>query len=151
MVLQKTIPNILTIKADLDLLDTARSGFSHFLNRYPLPIEDIRQWELVFTEAVANAIKHGGPAKTDNDIKITWAQSPHAIRLSVSDRGPGPSPKCYENPQLPQDPLSTSGRGMYIIASFADQWIHQKSPLGYTQVIVKNYFFELVTVDAFQA
>ena len=75
--------------------------------------EDIYAAEIVFGELVGNVVRHGpGPVS----ILVDW-NGPSPV-LHVLDRGPG----FGFAPNLPRDPMSESGRGLYIIASLTDDF-----------------------------
>lgn len=66
--------------------------------------------ELIFTELVGNVIRHSrGPIEISMRCLDGYAQ------LNVEDSGRG-----FEyRPQLPADPLSDNGRGLYLISRYA--------------------------------
>lgn len=144
MLIRKVSDNVIIIKPDVDLIDPVRSDFLTFLKKLSLDIDAIRDWELVFTEVVANAITHGSRLKSKDDVFIEWSSSKNSISLSVKDNGFGPESYLIENPRLPNDLMAMSGRGLFIIDSFADVIEHSKTRKGYTQTIKKIYSSELV-------
>jgi GAF domain-containing protein/anti-sigma regulatory factor (Ser/Thr protein kinase) len=68
---------------------------------------DVDAAELIFGELIGNVVRHApGPI----DVQIEWTGE--YPLLHVTDRGKG----FIRNPALPVDPLSESGRGLYIIS-----------------------------------
>jgi len=73
----------------------------------------ILRLDMIYAELVSNAIRH---APGTIEIAIECQSSGGDITLHVLDRGPG-----YRlNPHLPSDIFSECGRGLFIIAQFAD-------------------------------
>lgn len=85
----------------------ARSRFLTALSERSQPDADLSAAELVFGELIGNVVRHApGPI----DVRLEWPLGDPV--LHVIDRGKG----FIRDPALPLDPLSESGRGLYIIA-----------------------------------
>jgi PAS domain S-box-containing protein len=88
----------------------ARAEFVSELRARSERYSDVDAAELIFGELVGNVVRHApGPI----DVQIEW--SAEYPVLHVTDRGKG----FIRNPALPLDPLSESGRGLYIISLLA--------------------------------
>lgn len=76
--------------------------------------EDVRaDVELVVSELVANAVRHGRPA-----IVLRLTVEPLAVDVAVLDHGPELPPR-----QLPTAPVTGgSGRGLLIVSRLAGDW-----------------------------
>lgn len=99
----------------------ARSQFRAHLESNAGPEADFDAAELIFGELVGNVVRHApGPI----DVQVQWTQT-HPV-LHVTDRGKG----FIRNPALPLDPLSESGRGLYIISLLAKSVFVERIP-GY--------------------
>jgi anti-sigma regulatory factor (Ser/Thr protein kinase) len=98
--------------ADAVLAYYARKLFMAFLTGQLARARDLFGVELVFGELVGNVVRHApGPV----DIRLFWTNS--GARLEVWDTGEG-----YEmQPVLPADAMSESHRGLFIVASYADE------------------------------
>lgn len=71
---------------------------------------------LLVTELVTNAVKHGEPGDAPVKVKVTLNQG--AVRVEVSDSGPG-----FEPPPRRDEPLvAPSGWGLYLVDRLADRW-----------------------------
>jgi serine phosphatase RsbU (regulator of sigma subunit)/anti-sigma regulatory factor (Ser/Thr protein kinase) len=128
-----------TIAADLSELPKVRSRFIDFLLTLGLGDDEKEAWKLTFTEALNNAIEHGSQNEPNSKITIRWWVSGSSIWMETEDCGKGPDASKVENPQLPEDPLSEGGRGLFIIHSFADCFEHWVSSKGYIAKIGKSY------------
>jgi signal transduction histidine kinase len=85
----------------------ARTQFVAELRAHSEAGADVDAAELIFGELVGNVVRHApGPI----DVQVEW--SGEYPVLHVTDRGKG----FIRNPALPVDPLSESGRGLYIIS-----------------------------------
>lgn len=127
------------IDADLRQIDDVREEFLNYLKKLETSIDLKMGWKLVFTELLSNAIVHACKEDKKKKITISWDFDGKNIHLEVTDPGGGPYAERIESPSLPKDPYAVSGRGIYIISTFADKWYHSKGLVNYTQVIVKAF------------
>ncbi len=84
----------------------ARGEFVSYLRTVAQDCDAIQTAELVFGELVGNVVRHAPGAI---DIDVEWTNG--APTLHVLDRGPAFKPSLH----LPDDLLSESGRGLFIV------------------------------------
>lgn len=88
----------------------ARDSFVDYLRTRGTPPDRLQIAELVFGELVGNVVRHApGP------IEVALEFRDELATLSVRDTGPPFQPA----PALPDDILSTSGRGLFLVAAYA--------------------------------
>lgn len=86
--------------------------------------------ELAAVEGLNNAIKHGTHGQPGARIGFRWELHDGILTLEVTDPGHfTPNATWFE---LPLDPLTTSGRGGFLIRSQMDGVTHVNSPAGHT-------------------
>lgn len=77
-----------------------------------LPAHVIEDAELLVSELMSNAVRHGGAG-----IRLTVAYRPGSLTVSVFDAGPDlPAMRAAV------DPTVSSGRGLRMVAQLADDW-----------------------------
>lgn len=108
--------------ATLEFLNTSRNSHQHQLSQYGLDQQARQDWNLLFTEAVSNAIKHGNTNKQAKELIITHWLEDNTLHLSVTQQGNPPPESCLLQPTLPQDSKQTHGRGLFLIDQIADGW-----------------------------
>lgn len=87
----------------------AREEFVAYLRGEAVAEADFAAAEIVFGELIGNVVRHApGPI----EVQVDW--SGDSPVLHVTDRGRG----FVRHPGLPANPLSESGRGLYIIDQF---------------------------------
>lgn len=128
-----------TLHADMKCIEPIRSRFIEFLLSLGIDDTEKEGWKLVFTEAVNNAIEHGSDNNPEKIIKIRWWSTQSSVYVETQDQGSGPDRSKAEKPTLPEDPLAESGRGLFIMHSFADELTHWYSKEGYILRIHKSY------------
>ncbi|HEX6460984.1 MAG TPA: SpoIIE family protein phosphatase [Thermoleophilaceae bacterium] len=79
----------------------------------PARLETIR---LLVTELITNSVKHGERGDAPVKVKVTLEHG--AVRVEVSDGGPG-----FDPPPRPDEPIvAPSGWGLYLVDRLADRW-----------------------------
>jgi serine phosphatase RsbU (regulator of sigma subunit)/anti-sigma regulatory factor (Ser/Thr protein kinase) len=109
-----------TAEITLDLPPTAESASAARDALAPLgerlgdsQLETVR---LLVTELITNSVKHGEPG--DSPVQVSVTLTDGAVRVEVSDAGPG-----FEPPPRPDEPLeSPSGWGLYLVDRLAHRW-----------------------------
>lgn len=76
---------------------------------------------LVVGEAAGNAVEHGCEWDRLRSFEVSWEEDGDGYWLRVEDDGIGLTPSHIEQASLPVDPLSTSGRGLFLIRELADE------------------------------
>lgn len=80
-----------------------------------VPSEVGERVRLAAGEALGNAVDHGD----GTPIRLTWTARDGGGRLCVHDGGRF-DPTRLGRPSLPDDPMATGGRGLYILSAVAD-------------------------------
>jgi anti-sigma regulatory factor (Ser/Thr protein kinase) len=115
----------------LDRGDTAgvprlRRQIMAYLARTAAPGTDLGGTEVVVGELLSNAVVHApGPAR----VNLEW-DGEHP-RLRIIDAGDGPADPT---PALPADPLSDTGRGLFLVSRLAREVAFSRHRRGGTEV-----------------
>jgi PAS domain S-box-containing protein len=107
--------------ADGETAGRVRAEIAAALTRRDVPPTECVTAELVFTELVGNAQRHA-PGLIEVALDLSGEQPV----LHVVDGGGG----FQHNARLPADALAESGRGLYIVATVADEFTVSRSPGG---------------------
>jgi len=100
----------------------ARRTRSWLREQVPVLSAQARQTlELLTTELVTNAVRHGG-----EPIEVRLRRAADVLRVSVSDGGPG-IPKVQHVP-----PTATGGRGVALVDTLAHRWGSEAAGTGKT-------------------
>jgi serine/threonine-protein kinase RsbW len=101
--------------------------------------EDIHKIGMAVREGVVNAYNYGNQQDQGKKISITVEFDPKKMVIRVLDEGPGfeltEVPDCLAEENL----LRTSGRGLFLMRAFMDDFKVQRNPAGGAElVMVKN-------------
>jgi serine/threonine-protein kinase RsbW len=76
--------------------------------------------QVVLSEALSNAIMRGNREDHGKWVHVQAELRPDAIRLMVTDEGPGFNPSSVPEPIRPEQLDEATGRGLYLIRKLVD-------------------------------
>jgi serine/threonine-protein kinase RsbW len=76
--------------------------------------------QVVLSEALSNAIVRGNREDRDKWVHVRAELDRDAIRLHVTDEGPGFDPAAVPEPIQPEQLDEANGRGLYLIRKLVD-------------------------------
>ncbi len=89
-------------------------------NEIGLPDETYYNILVAITEAVNNAINHGNKLDENKTVEIKIEATVNTIDISVKDQGEGFEIDKLDDPRTPENLLKSSGRGVFIIKTLAN-------------------------------
>lgn len=98
--------------ADKRIAHELRETYVSYLRQCAAPGEALQNGELVIGELLGNVVRHAPGAV---DVELDWSGADPIFH--VVDRGDGYEPRR----PLPSDPLSESGRGLYLVNEVAKE------------------------------
>ena len=102
--------------------------------------EETRHWVgLALRESVINAIKHGNKDDAAKHVVVEFAKERSALILRVRDQGEGFDPSILSNPLAPENLLSPTGRGIFLIRSFMDDVRIERLPEGGMEISMTKH------------
>jgi serine/threonine-protein kinase RsbW len=75
---------------------------------------------VVLSEALSNAIVQGNREDRAKSVEVRAELGPDAIRVWVTDEGPGFDPSAVPEPIRPEQLAEARGRGLYLIRKLVD-------------------------------
>jgi serine/threonine-protein kinase RsbW len=75
---------------------------------------------VVLSEALSNAIVRGNGEDSSKWVDVRAELGPEAIRVYVTDEGPGFDPTAVPEPISPEQLDEAQGRGLYLIRKLVD-------------------------------
>jgi serine/threonine-protein kinase RsbW len=101
--------------------------------------EDAVHWtSMAVRECVINAITHANKSDPTKlvlvDFSVEEQGASRDLVVTVRDQGDGFEPSEVTNPLAPENILSTSGRGIFLVRQFMDSVTYKRRPEGGTEV-----------------
>src|SRR5690349_7935969 len=92
----------------------------HCLAGHDTPTSTRFRLQVVLSEALSNAIMRGNREDRAKWVDVRAELGPDAIRLEVTDEGPGFDPAAVPEPIRPEQLDEANGRGLYLIRKLVD-------------------------------
>jgi len=104
--------------------------------------EDSVHWiGVAIRESIINAIKHGNQNDPSKHVIVEFETGTNAVpelTVSVRDQGEGFDPESIRDPLAPENLLSASGRGIFLIRSFMDDVSLLRAPGGGMEIRMRK-------------
>jgi serine/threonine-protein kinase RsbW len=128
----------LAIHSTIEALDLVQAVTEHIARRLGFDDESVHWTAMAVRESVVNAITHGNNGDRSKIVFIDYSAAPESdpdtFIVCVRDQGRGFDPETLKNPLTPENMLSTSGRGVFLIRQFMDDVSMRRAPEGGMEV-----------------
>jgi serine/threonine-protein kinase RsbW len=94
------------------------------------------QVEMAVHEAVINAIYHGNRQDPAKNVSIKFLIFEGGVEIRVRDEGKGFDPGSVPDPLAEENLLNVSGRGIFLVRKFMDEFKVETSDGSGTEVIM---------------
>ena len=111
----------------LALRVAAASGFDE---------DDMHKIGMAVREGVINAYKYGNREDRRKKIRITIELEPEKMVIHVLDQGEGFDLSKVPDPLAEGNLLRSSGRGIFLMRAFMDEFMVQRGPSGGTELVM---------------
>ncbi|HEY1013272.1 MAG TPA: ATP-binding protein [Herpetosiphonaceae bacterium] len=122
----------LNIPSDLLFERVVRASAAELGSTMGFSAERIEDLKLAVSEAVTNAIEHGGGGSAAS-VEVVFELDQEKLEIEIIDRGPGVSSFNTERRVVDEEHLDAGmlrGFGMYLISELVDQYEVQSSNQG---------------------
>ena len=90
-------------------------------------------------EAAVNAVLHGNGYDPNKKISASFENTGKSLVITVADEGEGLDPAKLPDPLAPENLLRTTGRGIFLIRSFMDEFDIRRGESGGMEVTLVKY------------
>lgn len=132
------LPVTLTCNTDLRFIDLIQVVGSELLKHMSFPPEDVERIWLAIQEGIANAMRHGNKLDKKKPITVTFNPDQDRLEIRIQDQGPGTDLGALPDPNLPENLLKPTGRGVYFMKQVMDSIALECHPKGSTLILVKH-------------
>ena len=128
----------LKFSSDTKYLENVEKLSSKVAQYAKLSESDSDDLGIVTTELVNNAIHHGNNNDPEKQVHIIFTVDQQKIELRIIDQGSGFNPEHLKDPLAPENLLSESGRGIFLIRNLMDGLDFNFSDTGTVTIVTKN-------------
>ncbi|MGH9431122.1 MAG: ATP-binding protein [Terriglobia bacterium] len=134
-------PNLVevTLKSDLKSVETAEEMAHQVSETAGLDEEDQHKVEMAVHESMINAVCHGNKYDAAKRVWLRFQVFPDRLEIRVRDQGEGFDPGSLPDPLESENLLRISGRGIFLIRAFMDDFRVQRLPgIGTEVTLIKR-------------
>jgi serine/threonine-protein kinase RsbW len=118
-----------TLESKLKSVEAAEEIAGEVCSKAGFSEEDQHKIEMAVHESVINAIWHGNKNDARKQVRMRFDILPDRLEIRVRDQGSGFDVSRIPNPLESENLLKVSGRGIFLIRSFVDEF-HVESVEG---------------------
>ena len=108
----------------------------------PFPEEELHKIGMAVRESIVNAVVHGNRYNARKKVRLSVANQKEHLTVTVADEGEGFDLSALPDPLAETNLLQQSGRGIFLIRHFVDEFeVRRLAPAG-TEVKLVKYVCE---------
>ncbi|MEO8591825.1 MAG: ATP-binding protein [Candidatus Solibacter sp.] len=127
------------LESTLESVDSAEELAMGMAQRAGMDEDDLMKVGMAIRESVVNAVVHGNRYNANKRVRFSVSSDGQRFTVQVGDEGEGFDFDGIPDPLAPENLMRTSGRGIFLIRSFMDDFQMRRLETGGTEVtLVKN-------------
>src|SRR5208282_5709870 len=127
-----------SLDSTLESVDSAEELAVSVAQRAGFDEDDLMKIGMAVRESMVNAVVHGNRYNAHKKVRLLVTHSPERFTIRIADEGEGYDPANIPDPLAPENLMRTSGRGIFLIRSFMDEFeMRHRQPQGTEVTLVK--------------
>ena len=127
-----------SLDSTLDSVDSAEDLAVGMARSAGFQDDDLVKIGMAVRESMVNAVVHGNRYNSNKKVRFSVATGPERLTVRIADEGQGFAFENLPDPLSPENIMRTSGRGIFLIRSFMDEFqIRRLEPAGTEVTLVK--------------
>ena len=127
------------LASTLESVDNAEELAVGVAQRAGFDEDDLMKIGMAVRESMVNAVVHGNRYNEHKRVRFSVAHNAERFTVRISDEGEGFDFEQLPDPLAPENLMRTSGRGIFLIRSFMDEFQMRHLELGGTEVTLVKY------------
>jgi serine/threonine-protein kinase RsbW len=127
------------LDSTLESVDSAEQLAVGVAERAGFDDDDLMKIGMAVRESVVNAVVHGNRYSAHKKVRFSVSHTTERLTVRITDEGEGFDFHDLPDPLAPENLLRTSGRGIFLIRSFMDEFAIRKLEPGGTEVTLVKY------------
>jgi serine/threonine-protein kinase RsbW len=126
------------LDSTLDSVESAEELALNIAQRAGFDDDDLMKIGMAVRESVVNAVVHGNRYSEHKKVRFSVTHSGERYTIKIADEGEGFDFGSLPDPLAPENLMRTSGRGIFLIRSFMDEFdMQHREPHGTEVTLVK--------------
>jgi serine/threonine-protein kinase RsbW len=127
------------LDSTLESVDRAEELAVEAAKKVGIEEDDALSLGMAVRECTVNAVVHGNRYNLNKKVHLTIARTPDQLVIKIADEGEGFELEELPDPLAEENLLRHSGRGIFIIRAFTDEFqVKRMTPAGTEVTLVKN-------------
>jgi len=128
-----------SLDSTLDSVDSAEDLAVGMARSAGFDEDDLIKIGMAVRESMVNAVVHGNRYNSNKKVRLSVATGAERFTVRIADEGEGFEFEHLPDPLSPENIMRTSGRGIFLIRSFMDEFqIRRLEPAGTEVTLVKH-------------
>ena len=127
------------LDSTLDSVDSAEELALDVAQRAGFDEDDLMKIGMAVRESMVNAVVHGNRYNSHKKVRFSVGHNSDRLTLRIADEGEGFDFGTVPDPLAPENLMRTSGRGIFLIRSFMDEFEMRHLDLGGTELTLIKY------------
>jgi serine/threonine-protein kinase RsbW len=127
------------LESTLESVDSAEEMALGVAQRAGFDDDDLMKIGMAVRESMVNAVVHGNRYNTNKKVRFSVAHHAERLTVRIADEGEGFDPDSLPDPLAPENLMRTSGRGIFLIRSFMDEFDIRRGEGGGMEVTLVKY------------
>jgi serine/threonine-protein kinase RsbW len=127
------------LESTLESVDSAEQLATGMAERAGFDDEDLMKIGMAVRESMVNAVVHGNRYNANKKVRFSVSHTQERFTIRVADEGEGFEVEELPDPLAPENLLRTSGRGIFLIRSFMDEFDIRRRENGGMEVTLVKY------------
>lgn len=129
----------LLLDSTLDSVDSAEELAVGMARKAGFDDDDLMKIGMAVRESLVNAVVHGNRYSANKKVRFSVSHTPQRFTIKIADQGEGFNVEDLPDPLAPENLLRTSGRGIFLIRSFMDEFDLRRGESGGMEVTLVKY------------
>lgn len=128
-----------TLESTLKSAETAEELTTKICSKAGFDEEEQHQIGMAVHESMINAVHHGNKNDTSKHVWLRFQLFPDRLEIHIRDQGAGFDLQRVPDPREAENLLKVSGRGIFLIRSFVDEFrVYNFQGQGTEVILVKH-------------
>jgi len=128
-----------SLASTLESVDSAEELALGVAQRAGFDEDDLMKIGMAVRESMVNAVVHGNRYNAHKKVRFSVGHQAERFTVRIADEGEGFDFETVPDPLAPENLMRTSGRGIFLIRSFMDEFEMRHLDLGGTEVTLVKY------------
>ncbi|HUB32460.1 MAG TPA: ATP-binding protein [Bryobacteraceae bacterium] len=127
------------LDSTLESVDQAEELALDMARRAGFDEDDLMKIGMAVRESMVNAVVHGNRYNASKKVRFSVTHHGERFSVRVQDEGEGFNFESLPDPLAPENLMRTSGRGLFLIRSFMDEFQMRHAEPGGTELVLVKY------------